>query len=31
MARLRTSLTAVAWAVLPVLVAVVSMGRRWIP
>ena len=31
MARLRASLTTVAWVALPALIAVVSLGRRWIP
>jgi hypothetical protein len=29
MARLRTSLVKLAWAALPVVVAVAELGRRW--
>jgi hypothetical protein len=29
MARLRTSLVRLVWAVTPVLVAVIEIGRRW--
>lgn len=29
MARLRTNLVALAWTAAPVLIVLVSMGRRW--